>query len=343
MSSSASPDEFEEMLAEALDVIDRGLADGGAALTTRPLTAARYFVRHWISEVKDNQSEDPHAPGEFADYFTSEWFKVIYARTVAWYRNRYGAAMDREVKSFTGCIPVLGTAFLLEVPTTTTRPGTPGETIWIGYPEKVEDDEDALQWLQDGPNIASLPRGDGLKARRLANEIGTLLRAIHVNLATVEITDMRVGQLRDQILNHLEGAAVKIVRAKPEDLKHAQWDLQMACELSLKMLAQQRNGEFAESHDLYHLFDQLPLGETPFDRQRLSQIPTWERMAEWRYGGGPFIVSATAFSRYKATLKIVLGVARVARRKIRIGGASIEIRRAPFLHDDPEMFKPKSA
>ncbi len=342
MSSQAGPDEFETMLSEALDAIDRGLAEGDMPLTTRPLTAARYFVRYWVSQVEDGQSEGPHAPGEFSDYLTSDWFKVIYARTVAWYADRYGSAMDRDERSFAGCIPILGTAFLLRVPIITKRSGTPGETIWICYPDKIEDDEDALEWLENGPNIGSLPRGDGLKARRLANEVATLLRGIHVNLATVEKTDSRVWQLRDQILNHLEGAAEKIVRGKPEDLKHAQWDMQMACELSLKMLAQQRGGQFVESHDLYHLYDQLPPGDSPFDRKRLSQIPNWERMAEWRYGGGAGIPTATAFSRYKATLKIVFGVASVAQRKIRVGGARIEIRKAPFLHDDPEMFKPKA-
>ena len=79
MSSQAGPDEFETMLSEALDAIDRGLAEGDMPLTTRPLTAARYFVRYWVSQVEDGQSEGPHAPGEFSDYLTSDWFKVIYA------------------------------------------------------------------------------------------------------------------------------------------------------------------------------------------------------------------------------------------------------------------------
>jgi hypothetical protein len=91
------------------------------------------------------------------------------------------------------------------------------------------------------------------------------------------------------------------------------------------------------------LYDQLPAGRIPFERGRLSQIPKWERMAEWRYGGGVAIPITTAFSRYRATLKIVLGVAEVADRKYRIGGGRIEIKRAPFLHHDPEMFKPAPA
>jgi hypothetical protein len=339
------PDEpdFETMLGDALDVIDRELADNGIALSNRPLTAARHFVRYFVLQVSDGTSAEPFEPGEFNEYWASEWFKVVYARTVAWYAGRYGKAMKQETeRTFPGCILVLGTAFLLRVPVVTHRPGKPGETIWVCYPDRVEKDEDALAWIENGPNRAALPRGDGLKARRLANEVATHLRAITVSLATVTAGNKRVAQLRDQILTHLDGAAIKIVRGRPEDLKHAQWDMQMACELALKMLAQQRGGSFAESHDLYHLYDQLPPGTPPFDRSRLTQIPKWERMAEWRYGGGPTILTATAFSRYRAMLKIVLGVGEVAERKYRIGGASFEIRRAPFLHDDPAMFEPKS-
>lgn len=65
-------------------------------------------------------------------------------------------------------------------------------------------------------------------------------------------------------------------------------------------------------------------------------------MAEWRYGGGPPITIADLFSRYRTTLKIVVAIAGACARKYRIGGSTIEIRRAPFLHDDPDMFLPRS-
>lgn len=249
---SIEPPDFESMLSDGLDLIDRELAESGIALTNRPLSAARHFVRSFVLQVSDGKSEEPRKPGEFNEYFDSEWFKVIYARTVAWYAGRYGRAMDQEPeRTFAGCILILGTPFLVRVPVVTRRPGKPGETIWVCFPDRVEHGEDALTWIENGPNMAALPRGDGMKARRLANEVATCLRAITVGLATVTAGDERVTQLRDQILTHLDGAAAKIVRGRPEDLKHAQWDMQMACELALKMLAQQRRGSFAESHDLY--------------------------------------------------------------------------------------------
>lgn len=48
-----------------------------------------------------------------------------------------------------------------------------------------------------------------------------------------------------------------------------------------------------------------------------------------------------AFARYRTALKVVAGVAVVAEQKLRFGGARIEIKRAPNLHEDPEMYLPR--
>jgi len=48
---TANP-EFEDMLDDWLQVIDRNLALDGAALTTRPLDAACQFVRFAIKQIR---------------------------------------------------------------------------------------------------------------------------------------------------------------------------------------------------------------------------------------------------------------------------------------------------
>lgn len=95
-----------------------------------------------------------------------------------------------------------------------------------------------------------------------------------------------VVPLRDAIIQHLDTAATLIAKARPEQFKHAQWDLQMACEKVLKLLSERRHATYPETHDLYYLFDQMP-GDAPFNRAWLHNIPNWKRMAEWRYGKGP--------------------------------------------------------
>lgn len=333
--------EFEDMLANALDMIDRVLADCEVPLWERPLRAARDFVKHFIIKIRIGEEE--REPSAFMEFAGSEWFKMMHARTVAWYSSRYGEAMNcKSGQIVNGCTMVLGTPFVLHVPVVTKRPGSPGETIWVCFPNEVEDDEDSMAWIENAPNIASLPRGDGMKARRLANEVAGAIRSIQTSLATVEDPSGGVAALRDAIVQHLDTAAVLIAKARPEQLKHAQWDLQMACEKALKLLSDQRHATFPETHDLYYLFDQLP-GDRPFKREWLGNVPNWERMAEWRYGRGLPISLADAFSRYRSTLKIVRATADAAEHKLHIGGASIELKRAPYLHEDPEMYLPRIA
>lgn len=334
------PPDFEDALGESLDVIDRELAKDEVPLRDRPLRAARDFVTYCVMQVA--VGEEITEPGKFLDYMASDWFKAIYARTIGWYTARYGQALKSgSGKSHTGCTLVLDTPFAMRIPVVTKRPGQPGETIWVCFPKQVEDDEDPLEWIVDGPNVRELPRSDGLKARRQAIEIANAVRAIVTSIMAIELPTTRVEGMRDAILPHLDRAASLIARDRPEERKHAQWDLQMACELALKLLSEQRSGSFKESHDLYHLYDSLPDGPSPFKRTVLRGIPNWQLMAEWRYGGGPAISTAQAFARYRTALRVVAGVGAVAEHKLRFGGARIEIKRAPYLHEDPEMYLPR--
>lgn len=339
MTVTTDKPDFEDMLDAWLQAIDRNLALDGIAPKQRPLQAARDFVHFAVQEVDIGGKR--FEPGSFADYFGSEWFKLIFARTTAWYRGRYGEALDDDSdRTVTGCVLVADTPFAMRVPIITRRQGKPGETIWIHFPKEVEEDEDALTWIEKGPNIDAWPREAGMKARRLANEVACAIRAIQTSLVTVERPTDRVGELRDGIVPHLDRAADQIVRARPENLKHAHWDLQMACELAFKLLSEQRAGTFEPKHDLHYLYDQVP-GPPPFKRTLLKNFPNWQKMAEWRYGGGPPVSIVETFSHYRTTLQIVQAAVQAAKRKILIGGASIEIRRAPFLHEDPNMYLPR--
>lgn len=337
---TTAPTEFDSALGEALNLIDRELAEVEHDLRNRPLTAARLFVTDFVRTVADGPDRSAAEPGDFKVYVHSEWFKVIYARTVAWYRGRYGPAMESEGGATVGgVVLVLGTPFLIRVPLVTKRSGVPGETIWVCFPEQVEEGEDVLAWIEQGPNIMGLPRGDGMKARRLAEEVATNLRAIQMRIGAIDTAGGSVEAFRDAVMPYLDRAATQVVQARPETLKHAHWDLQMACETAFKMLAEQRSGSHPRSHDLYHLLDQLP-GDKPFARQKLSMIPHWEKMAEWRYGRGPHVGIAETFSRYRATLRIVRALAEAADCVISLGGARIEIGPVPYLHRDPDMYLP---
>jgi hypothetical protein len=335
------PSEFDAALGEHLDWIDRVLVEKGVGLKTRPVQAAIMFVEECVSALRDAKNEQEQSPGSFLEYAGSDWFKIVYARTVAWYKLRFGSSIDAgSHRLLHGVVLVLGTPFRLRVPATTAEPEVPGETSWLSWHDRVEDSENSLSWLVQGPNFASIPRSDGLKARRLANEVASNLRCIHVQLMTVKSEDSRVSELRDAIYPQLERAADEIARAKPEHLKAAHWPLHMSCELALKVLLQQSEGTFPESHDLHFLYDKIPTSHVPFDRRLLSRMPHWQRMAEWRYGSGSAVNVIQAFARYRVALRILRGAAVAADRNMDLSGVRILLKRAPYLSIDLNMYEP---
>jgi hypothetical protein len=331
MTESEQLGSLEEAMAEALGPIDQSLAKSGMVLHLRPMQAATKFVELFVVEVDDGEKKPP---GGLMDFAKTRWFRVIYKNTEQWYRNRFGDAMDA------GCTDgrlamtlILDTPYLLKVPMTTKEPGVPGESFWLCYHDEVQEDENALDWLQQGPIIGSLAASDVKAAHRLATEIATKLRSIHIALLGMNGDEPKCIELRDGILPNLESAARHLAAATPEEIRLAHWDMQMACELALKCLAQQRSGSFKETHDLFYLYDNMPDTPLPFARTDLSKLPNWERMVEYRYGGGRLVSMRQAFRAYRATLNIVAEATRALKRSFQLGKAKFHLKRPPWLGD----------
>ncbi|MBJ7318063.1 MAG: hypothetical protein JHC96_04610 [Brevundimonas sp.] len=327
-----SEETFNESLAEALDLIDRWLGELNVPLRQRPLQAALEFVRHFIIEIKVGDQE-PQAPGDIAEVILAEWFKPIMQDVNAWYVERYGKRMDPDSGSpVIGTVRIFGTPFEIRVPTSTHSPGVPGETIWVEFPDRVLEREEALDWLVDGPNTAKLARADYFKAKRHAHDVATALRFITIAINGISNKDVRAHQLAKGVVPHLERAAAQLIQTDQGSLKRAHWDMQMAVELAFKALTQQRSDTFTETHDLFVLFDRLPNPELDLPRRLLSMLPNWEVMAQLRYGEGPDVSLDDAFVRYRTCLKIVAGIADGFKRW-RLGQARFEIKKAPWLGD----------
>ena len=229
---------------------------------------------------------------------------------------------------------VRDTPYLLKVQVTTREPGTPGESFWLCFHDAVQPGEDVLSWLHHGPVFANLAPKDVNAARALAEEIATKLRAIHIAMLGMDGSDAKVAELRDGILPNLERAARHLVKAGAEDIRLAHWDMQMACELALKCLAQQRAGIFKQTHDLFRLYDHMPESLPPFARSELSKLPNWEKMIELRYGGGKRIAMRQAFRSYCATLTIVAATTSAFKIRYGFGKAKFHLKRPPWMEDD---------
>ena len=325
---------LEDMMAEYLDIIDRKLAQVGTPMYMRPMSAAAEFVELCILNVDDKGDGIGAPPGKHSDYITSKWFRVIYKHTEQWYRDRFGAAIDAgRADGRDAAILVRDTPYLLSVPMTTTEPGTPGETVWLCFHDAVQSGEDVLGWVQHGPSFANLETKDVKAARRLATEMATKLRAIHIAFMGMDGSNPKVVELRDAVLPNLERAARHLVKADAENVRLAHWDMQMACELSLKCLAQQRAGTFKETHDLFHLYDHMPESLPPFARTELSKLPDWEKMADLRYGGGPPVPVRQAFRSYRTTVTIVAATTAAFKKLYQLGKAKIHLKCPPWMEE----------
>lgn len=326
---------LEAAMAESLDVIDRMLALAGVPLHRRPMSAASEFVDRCVTRVDEIGDGEGVPPGKLTDYATTKWFRVIYKSTQQWYRDRFGEAMEAgQPATHDAIVLIRDTPYLLRVPMTTLEPGTPGESVWLCYHDRVQPDEDVLTWIQRGPIFESLSTKDVKAAHGIVIEIATRIRATYIALLGLGGgSDMKVIELRDAILPYLERAARQLSKADAEDIRLAHWDMQMACELAMKCLAQQRAGTFKETHDLFILYDQMPGALLPFARKELSKLPNWEVMVDVRYGGGPNFTMRRAFRSYRAAVSIVAATTSALITRYQLGKAKFHIARAPWTKD----------
>jgi hypothetical protein len=239
-----------------------------------------------------------------------------------------GRSNDRDAVTL-----IRDTPYLLRVPMTTSEPGIPGESAWLCFHDAVQPSEDVLKWIENGPVFANLEPRDVKSAYRITEDVATKLRSIHIALLGTDRSDAKVAELCDGILLNLERAARHLAKAGIEDVKLAHWDMQMACELALKCLAQQRANDFKETHDLFYLYDSMPEGVPPFPRTELSKLPNWEKMMDLRYGGGAAIPIPQAFRAFRAALTVVTGTAKSLRVRYRLGKAKLHLKRPPWMEE----------
>jgi hypothetical protein len=321
---------WRSFLSNALDVIDRVLAKRDVPLNWRPMMAAAQFVDRCIVAIRMEGDEgDGQPPGDLGDYLTTSWFGYLFQEISDWYGDRYGSAIDAEAASIKAVITILDTPFSMWVPATTTESGESEASFWLCFHDKVRNYEDPLGWLNGGPKLSSLPARDVAKARIVATEIASSLRACRIAMMGMKSRDPIVRQLLDGIVPHLERAAVGLAKATGESIKMAYWDMQMACELVLKGLTQERAGAFTETHDLFTLYDRVPSMPPSFARSELSKLPNWQRMVELRYGGGPAVSIREAFRSYRATLHVVQRTMEGIQKEYFFGNARVLFKRPP--------------
>ena len=322
-------------LRAALPIIDRDLASREFPLVDRTFQAAIEYVQQFVLAVRENgRGEAP--PGDTSEFIVTRWFSAIFHQVDQWYHERYGAALDHKAhKYITGVVEIADTPFALRVPTTRARPGKLGETVWIGFPDGVRDDERPIEWVIAGPNIEKLDEEDRARAIAEATQTADRLRYIRTSLMAVSHCDKKLDGLIAGILPRLENAASLLTEMRAGSVQHAYWEMQLACEHALKALHQQQAGAFRETHDLYTLYDATN-PKPAFARDVLKRMPPWRETIAMRYGVGDRSGRRLCLKSYRDTLTVVAGSIR-SMEKMGIGQAEFELKRPPWFEIADKM------
>jgi hypothetical protein len=312
---------LEETIASHMKWIDPLLSEWRVLpLRTRPWRAARLFVERVVVDVSGGLTED---------FEEQPWFAIIYHHVEQWYRDHYGAAFEGNPGAVAmGVVLIRDIPVQVHVPLTTVRVETPGETIWVRFPNTVEQDEAPLSWLVESPNLGRLDEPERAKLAAVVSEVATALRVVNIHLMAVEPVDETISGFVGGVMSELRTAAQSIQRDDPKQWGSALWALQMTMERTLKGLSQQQRGRFRESHDLFVLFDDVSF---QCDRNLLKKLPRSDEIMNLRYGLGDKTNIDEVIDAYMAALSIVSAASRSFKRKLSFGGGGILIRKPPWI------------
>jgi hypothetical protein len=202
---------WSEIIDKQLQAIDKDLAIRRMRIIERPLWASIWFVSYFVLEVGIDGGKTIERPGGSA-----------YREVETWYRDRYGSTLDDcHAPIVNGVVLFYGTPFRIRVPCTVTRPGKPGETCWLRFPNGVLDNEDVTAWLVNPPNLAGIPADQLSVLRSSITEIASALRFLNADIIGATVGDRKLLGLRTGALPHLEATADLLLRHEGESVQLA--------------------------------------------------------------------------------------------------------------------------
>ena len=267
---------YEDLLREALPWIDQQFTKDGMAVSSRPLAAARIIVEHFLVEIKGDTKES---------YWSKLWFKGIYDPISRWYEARYGEELTRSRYEQTrGLVLYFGVPLLFRMPLVIHDQPGPDGTTWLRFPKEVLAHERPLDWIETPPPLANMPAKRKNALEDTTRNIANALRAININLKTADLEETSLQAMTSSVLRHLEKAAIDAAAEDHSASSLAIWELQMACEKTMKTYLAQKGITFPQTHDL-RVLQKLAVDSAGFDHTEvpIATIPTEKRVMAWRY------------------------------------------------------------
>lgn len=323
MTINRSHESLDDLLREVLPWIDESLEKCGTPMHRRPWEAARIFVEVWVEEI-DGDTKD--------GYLLKPWFGGIFGPISRWYKERYGPAIiEAKLATVCGLVQYLGAFYLLEIPLTISR-SLDDETASLTFPKEVLEYEDPLCWIEKPPPLDKIPSKRKSKLSVSTTSVANQLRAIHNDLNTASFKKRELRAMADTVIRHLDKAARDTVTEGSTSL--ATWELQMACEKTIKAYLSQREIDYPPTHDLRELCD-LVLHDPELHgaRSLIPSLPSSRQITAWRYSELPSPLPLETYRLYGVTLALCSLFASRMRRKFVFNNFTVQLRRPAWRCD----------
>lgn len=319
--ASGNP-KLRKALAPMLESIDTVLSERGMELQSRPFEAASTLVRHSLIEVKGDDDKD--------DFAGKPWFAAIYAEIYGWYKNKYGALMKVQPDKILGLVAHNGMPHIIHLPITISQLQDDG-LLKLTFPTEVCSSEDPMSWVKPRIRKNSIA-GSRVKLHSRVQKTCSMLRQIGINTGSAGGKESKVPLMARSILEHLGLAATTVDSRHKERNSLAIWELHMACEKALKSLLSQREIQFPKMHNLAKLNKLLndPVLEQRA-RRMIDRLPNDNAAIDHRYLDAPQVTINVFYVYYFISLQLCVLYTSHLRQAIKIGGASIFLRRPPWL------------
>ena len=311
------------MLQESLPWIDELFAKEGKPVYSRPFAATQFVIEHFVVEIKGDTKDN---------YLSKPWFVSFFDPILKWYERRYGKALLTSPQSRSiGLVHYFNSPLTFHVALVLHEAGE-NETTWVRFPREVLPEEDPLDWLDAAPPGETMPSKRREALRASVRSVADLLRGINNDLNSADLGKSAARSLVGTVLKHLGKAATDGASHEPLTAALGVWDLQMACEKTMKAFISQTGVAPPETHDLRALHR---LANAGGDRTReakpfLSAMPSERRVMAWRYSELVPPTPLEFFRFYLATLKIVAVYASRMPRKYVFNNFAVQLKKPPW-------------
>lgn len=312
---------FEMLLRECLPWIDERFSKEGKPVHARPFSAAQIIAEHFVVAIEGDTKDN---------YLSKPWFAGILQPVLKWYERRYGHALLTARQSQTvGLVHYFGSPLTFHVALVLSEPGDDG-TTWVRFPKEVLPGEDPLTWIDKPPPISAMPEKRRDALRSSVSSVADLLRGINNDLATADFGQSTARSLIATVIKHLEKAAIDGSSDDAQTVALGVWELQMACEKTMKAFLSQPGIVYPETHDLRALQRLADTNGVVADaKQFVSAFPSERRVLAWRYSQVIPPTPAEFLRFYLATLNLArIYAAKLSRRYV-FNNFAVQLRKPP--------------